>query len=303
MTMIHGRGQYVPTDHGRLYLEVEGHGPPVVIVPGGPGVGHAHYHPWFSRLADTHQVIYFDYVGTGRSDRLADPRGYSIALFAAGIEAVRRHLGHDTISLLGVSFGGMPALAYCTEHRDRVAAIVLSNGQMSAATWQRGNIDHVNAGLREHFPERWERLLDLRARGTRSLDAAYGELLEPVVDACEWAARDPSARPRLHRDDVDGLRLDVYAAVCGDDPEWTVGGTMAGFDPLPELAGRRLPALVATGRWDGMVTPALARVAVEALGDTARMHTFEHSAHRPWAEEPDSYFDVVGRFLLDHATR
>jgi pimeloyl-ACP methyl ester carboxylesterase len=52
-----------------------------------------------------------------------------------------------------------------------------------------------------------------------------------------------------------------------------------------------------------MVTPALARVAVEALGDTARMHTFEHSAHRPWAEEPDSYFDVVGRFLLDHATR
>jgi hypothetical protein len=36
--------------------------------------------------------------------------------------------------------------------------LVLSDAQISAATWQEGDIDAVNAALREQFPERWARL-------------------------------------------------------------------------------------------------------------------------------------------------
>ena len=86
---------FVETPHGRIYVEREGDASrrTVVLAAGGPGVGHDHYHPWFSRLATESAVVYFDYSGCGRSDRLPEDREYSIALFAENIEAVRRHLG------------------------------------------------------------------------------------------------------------------------------------------------------------------------------------------------------------------
>jgi proline iminopeptidase len=155
---MHGDGEHVETGDGRIYVEREGAGETVVIASGGPGTGHSHCHPWFDALTERFEVVYFDYLGTGRSDRLADPAGYSIEAHAAQIEAVRAHVGAEQIALVGVSFGGMPAVAYALAHPDRLRRLVLSNAQISAATWQQGNIDAVNAALREQFPERWERL-------------------------------------------------------------------------------------------------------------------------------------------------
>jgi proline iminopeptidase len=191
--------------------------------------------------------------------------------------------------VIGMSFGGMPALAFALRHPERLQKLVLSNAQISARTWQEGNIDAVNAGLRRHFPERWTRLLELRERGVRSLDdeiqAMYGELLERL----EWA--DPANRPRLHHDRPPDVG--VYATVAGQDPEWEVGGTMAGFDP--DLSAITAPTLVVTGRWDGLTSPWIAREAATALG--AELVVLEHSGHRPWCEEPERYFEVVGDFL------
>jgi len=299
---VHGSGQRIPTEHGGLYMEIEGDGPPVLIVTGGPGTHHASAHPWFSRLARDHQVVYFDHLGTGRSEPLHDASAYSVELFAGGIDAIRRHLGHETVALVGLSFGGMPTLAYVAGRPETVSAVVLSGAQMSADTWQRGNIDNLNDFLRRHFPDRWARLEQLRADGIRSLDARYGELLDPAVDALAWYRRDAAARPAISTDpEVEAFREEVYTAVCGPDPEWRVGGTMAGFDPLPGLADLGVPALVATGRWDGMVTPELAMEAVRAFGASGRLHVFDKSGHRPYAEEPDAYFTVVNAFL--HETR
>jgi pimeloyl-ACP methyl ester carboxylesterase len=214
---------------------------------------------------------------------------HTIEGYADQIDAVRAEVGAPRASVIGVSFGGMPALAFGLRHPERLRRLVLSNAQISARTWQEGNIDAVNRGLREHFPERWTRLLALRERGVRSLDdevqGLYGELLERL----EWA--DPANRPRLHHDRPPDAG--VYATVAGDDPEWEVTGTKAGFDP--DLTAIAAPALVVTGRWDGLTSPRIAAEAAAALG--AEMVVFEHSAHRPWCEEPDRYFEVVGEFL------
>ena len=201
---------------------------------------------------------------------------------------MRRHLGAERVSVIGLSFGGMPALAFALRHPERLRKLVLSNAQISATTWQQGNIDAVNRSLREHFPERWARLLELREQGVRSLagevQALYGEVLERL----EWA--DPPRRPSLR---PSGISPEVYAAVVGDDPEWEVSGTMAGFEP--DLGAITAPALVVTGRWDGLTSPRIAHKAAAALG--AELAVLEHSAHRPWCEEPDRYFEIVGDFL------
>lgn len=92
------------------------------------------------------------------------------------------------------------------------------------------------------------------------------------------------------------MNVAVYEAFIGPDPEWKVTGTLAGFDPLPRLGGVDVPVLVVTGRWDGLTTPRIARLAWQAL-PAARLVVLERSAHRPWAEEPDAYFALLVEFL------
>ena len=286
----------VETPHGRVYVECEGDlaRGAVVLAAGGPGAGHDHYHPWFSRLAAVSAVVYFDYSGCGRSDRLPDGREYSIELFADNLDAVRLHLGLDAIDLIGLSFGGFPAVVYALRQPPAVRRLVLSNAQVSAVGWQRTNIDGVNAELRRLFPEAWRRICLLREQGVSSLDPAYQELVAQVLPDLEWV--DPWDHPPLSGEG--GFEEAVYRSVVGPDPEWEVEGTLRGYDPLPRLRGIQAPTLVLTGRYDRLTPPAVADEIHEALGAGRRsLHVFERSAHRPWVEQPDEYFDVVGGFL------
>jgi proline iminopeptidase len=174
----------------------------------------------------------------------------------------------------------------------------MSNAPFSAATWQEGNIDNVNAAMRQQGPERWERILALREQGVKSLDSGYQELYGELLEDLEWV--DPYGHPRLQRDPADRFRAEVYAQIVGDDPEWAVSGTLTGYDPLPRMATLRVATLVVCGRWDRLTTPALAIATCRALpaADTELVF-MERSAHRPWVEEPDAYFSTLGRFLDD----
>ena len=173
---------------------------------------------------------------------------------------------------------------------------MLSNAQISAESWQRTNIDGVNLELQRLFPEAWRRILQLRERGVRSLDPEYQALVSLVLPDLEWV--DPWGHPPLEQPSDGGFEERVYSSVIGSDPEWAVEGTLRGYDPLPRL--REIPAatLVVSGRYDRVTPPSVAHAIFDALEpDRRRLHVFERSAHRPWAEQPDEYFEVVGAFL------
>ena len=295
---VHGHGDLVDCGElGRIYVEVEGEGTvTTVVVPGGPGVSHIHYHPWFSALAEHGRVVYFDYPGTGRSARL-DVSKYTVPSYAGAIGAVVDALDAAEVNVIGVSFGGMPALELALTHRDRVRRLVLSNAQLAGGTWQATNIDNVNRELREQLPDVWAEIEALRARGVRSLDDRYQELLGAALPGMEWF--DPADHPRLRSPETVEERFnpDVYRAFCGDDPEWRLGGSLAGYDRSAELAALTMPTLVVTGRFDRVTPPWVAHEIVRHLSNAPAPISFERSGHRPWAEEPREYFDTLSAFL------
>ncbi len=298
ISALHSHGDYVTTDAGQIYYEVEGEGPPVIIVPGGPGASHTHYHPWFSELATNHTVIYFDQLGTGRSDRLAAPTDYTLQRCALDIEVLRATLGFEQVSLVGLSFGSLPAIEYAITYTSQVSHLVLSNGHLNAETWQAGNIDNVNHELRMLYPERWDKLLQMRAQGVRSADPDYQALYDGLIAELNWI--DPTGHPTLFStgDPRDAANFDMYIGLIGDDPEWSVTGTMQGYDPSPALADFQIPTLIVTGRYDRVTPPAISYQILQALPEgIGQLEIFEHSSHRPWVEEPERYFDVVKAFL------
>ena len=112
----------------------------------------------------------------------------------------------------------------------------------------------------------------------------------------EWV--DPWGHPPLQQPSEGGFEERVYRSVIGADPEWQVEGTLRGYDPLPRLQEICAQTLVISGRYDRVTPPSVAQAIFDALAPgPAPASVFERSAHRPWAEQPDDYFEVVGRFL------
>ena len=294
---LHGHGQYISTPQGRLYYEREGQGPAIVLVAGGPGGGHASFHPWFSRLAAAHTVIYFDNLGRGRSDRLADPKRYTVERDADDIEALRQALGFETITVLGHSYGGMPALAYALKYPTHTDHLILSDTILGARGFQE-NIDSCNFNARTRFPDVWDKLMALRRRGVKTGADAYESLYGDATDDLYWYNPENAAKMYHSGDKADRLNFDVYLAMIGDDPEWTVGGTMKGYDPRPGMKTLTVPTLICVGRFDRVSQPVIAQEIKNALPpQSARLVVFERSGHRPWVEETDRYFQTVTAFL------
>ena len=138
----------------------------------------------------------------------------------------------------------------------------------------------------------------MRSRGVTSLDDRYQDLLGLVLPDLEWV--DQWDHPRLnHPEHGHGFELAVYEAIVGPDPEWEVTGTLRGYDRSSEF-GSLPETLVVCGRYYRLTPPEVADEIHAALDPQRRsLHVFERSAHRPWAEESDRYFEVVKSFLLD----
>jgi proline iminopeptidase len=298
---IHGRGGYVNTSAGRLYYEVEGQGPPVVLLAGGPGGSHADFHPWFGRLSRRFQVIYLDNLGRGRSDRLEDSSGYTVDRDADDVEALRIALGHEQIYLFGHSYGGLPAVAYAIKYPERVQGLVLSSTIHSAQGWQE-SIDGCNAYVQQQYPEAWEELMDMRRAGAKSSAREYRRLYERCLLELRWRSSGSRARlPAMEQAEAEG-NDEVYAALIGPDPEWRVGGTLTGYDLRPRMKHLQTPTLVCVGRHDRVTTPKQAKEIQAALPEgVGRLVIFEESGHRPFVEETERYFDVVESFLRSSA--
>ena len=107
----------LPTGSRIAYVHLPARGTrrptPVVYLHGGPGVadmaGDAAYFGQLTR--DGFDVWVYDQVGTGRSSRLADPRGYTITREVADLEAIRQRIGADRMVLIAHSWGAQVAPA------------------------------------------------------------------------------------------------------------------------------------------------------------------------------------------------
>ncbi|MEW6705144.1 MAG: alpha/beta hydrolase [Pseudomonadota bacterium] len=292
------RAGTVDTPDGQIFYELHGEGPPIFMVAGGPGGPRTSLRPEFDRLAQTHTVVYFDNIGRGRSSDLPAGRRHSPERDADDIERLRAALGFERIALLGHSYGGYPALAYAGRHPQRLTHLVISSSGHSAQSWQR-NIDNVNRFVENQYPEVWEKLLAMRQRGIKSCAAEYQDLYGGPIAQLYW--HDPAkakTRKPVSDDPRDKFRQSVYCDMIGDDAEAVVGGAMARFDARPALARVKVPTLVTAGRYDPVCPPVVAYEIQRAFpAGVAQVRVFDHSAHRPWAEEGEAFFQALGAFL------
>lgn len=293
MTIAHPEGRLVDIGGTKLWVETEGAGEPLLLLAGGPASSHLTFHPYFSALADRFQVIYVDYRGRGKSER---PREWTEITFeqdVADVERLRRALGLERLNVYGFSYGGMVAMGYALSHPERVGRLILANTVHSPEMWQK-NHENINREIENQYPEVWDRILELRARGVRSTAPEVQDLYRvhgPLV-----RFYDPANAAKL-LSEPGAKNAELYPVFAGDDVEFFIGGEVARLpDFRPRLKELAMPLLILAGRWDRALYPRCQRE-FQQYAPQAEFVWMERSGSFSHIEEPEAVLTLVRRFL------
>jgi len=280
----------VTVNGAKLWYESEGQGEPLLLIAGGPGVEHSEFHPWFSTLADSFRIIYFDAFGRGKSDRARTSIEYTFERDVEDIEGLRRALGLGKINLLGHSYGGMVAQAYALKYPGAVERLILLSTLFSGEMWQANN-DNCNHEIRNQYPEVWEQVQQLRAQGFHS-SAKEHRAAYYLVNMGMFYFYDASNAGK----DAGEMNPDVYYSIAGDDADFLIGGDIASLDFRMELNELKMPMLILVGRFDRVALPRFS-IQFKRYMPHAEFHLFEKSGHYPFIEETDRTFEILRDFL------
>lgn len=133
----------------KIFGDISGDIPPLVILHGGPGVGHE-YLLTFSDLWSEYglPVVFYDQVGCASSTHLPQKDGnkdfWQEPLFTAELENLLDHLKLSDANgvgyhLLGHSFGGRIAAAFACSRPPGLKRLVLASALASTELSRRGN--------------------------------------------------------------------------------------------------------------------------------------------------------------------
>lgn len=269
----------------RLFMEVVGTGPPLVLMHGGPGADHWTLHP-FRRLADRFTLVFYDHRCNGRSEG-APVTSMTWDNFTADVEALREHLGFERWAVLGHSFGGHVALEYALRYPARVSHLVLLDTGADAV-WARENAPRLAL---ERGGPRIGRLVDGWFHGEFPANRMFptlmrlGSLYNPHTSflaflrtaATEWRSK---------------LRPEAFIHASRTlMPGWTV------VDRLGEITA---PTLVMAGRED-FVFPPECQEQLAAGIPGARLRLVDRSGHNPHEEQTDEVMAEISSFLSTEA--
>ncbi|WJK38935.1 prolyl aminopeptidase [Solwaraspora sp. WMMA2056] len=170
-------------DGHQVYWEVCGNpdGVPAVVLHGGPGSGCT---PRHRRALDPERfrLVLFDQRNCGRStpaaaDPATDLSANTTAHLVADIERLRQHLGVDRWVVYGGSWGATLALAYATNHPERVRGMIL----VAVTMTRRSEVDWLYRGAGRFFPEAWQRFIAHAGLPGYALPTDTEPPIEPVL--------------------------------------------------------------------------------------------------------------------------
>src|SRR5438132_12027404 len=243
---------------------------PLLVLHGGPGSAHDALEGLGALAQQGRRVVFYDQLGSGDSDRPDDRSLWTVETFLDQLRSVREALGLERLHLFGSSWGGMLALEYALTRPEGLASLVLNSTPTSAPRW---------------------------AEETARLAAALPEGLDEKQAEDEFKRRhicrlDPE--PEVLKRSRAKFAMPVYETMWGPN-EFTVTGTLKGWDVIDRLGEIRVPTLITSGRHDEC-TPALVEPLHQGIVGSEWV-IFENSAHMAYLEEPARYLQVVGEFL------
>jgi proline iminopeptidase len=279
------------------YLEM-GRGAPLMIVHGGPGASHDYFLPYLLPLARHNRLVFIDERGSGRSQKLEDPKGYTVENMVEDVEAVRQALGLGKMSLLGHSYGGVLAQAYALKYQRNLSHLILAS-TFSSTSAMNQLFQRMKANM---TPELRQRVDSLEKQGLFGhgrpyeqnrypadyMIAAWGEGYFPYI---YHNHPDPNYDPIAQGNTA----WDLYREMWGSDGEFVIDGNLKSVEYTDRLATIHVPTLVIAGEHDEC-DPSLSRT-MHAKIAGSRLVILPNSGHMTFVDQPGMFLGDVEQFL------
>jgi len=273
----------------KLYYRVLGSGSePVVLIHGGPGFTSDYLADDLTPMARNHSLLVYDQRGIGRSTLVSDSTALAAQRYVEDLEAIRKHLGLEQLTLLGHSWGAAPAALYAMQYPERVRRVILV-GTIPAERSGLVRAFQVMAATRDSATLR--RMAELsRIRQANPDDRAacreyYQLWFTPFFGASEAASR-------------------MKGNVCAGSPEslknkqnvdrFTLA-SLGNWDWTMSLSRAAVPTLIIHGELDPLPIEDARKWA--AAMPNARLLELKGIGHFPYVEAPEAFFAAVDQFL------
>jgi proline-specific peptidase len=273
---------YVPTQDKKasLYVWEVGRGEPVIAVHGGFGAEHSYLYDAFRGLTDRFHVIFYDQRGSLRSP--CKPEYISVDKHVDDIEALRRALKLERVTLLGHSMGTYLTMAYMARYAQHVANVVLVSAL--PADTNAPNLGQGGAKKLMERPEVERELSKVRQSGVQ------GDKLETQL----WRVRFAS---------VNLFHVERWRQMKGGQAFYNGTAGQAAAKTLPEkwnfadvLRKHEYPVTIIRGDHDfldsGKYYSELAK-AGKHLTDVV----IKDAGHNIWVDEPKAFHEALLRGL------
>ncbi len=268
-----------------LFVQLIGHGYPLVLMHGGPGLDHTSLLPLRS-LADQFTLVFYDHRCNGRSDG-ADVTSMTWENLTADAEALRQTLGFKKWAVLGHSFGGMVALEYALRFPASLSHLILMD----------------TGGEVRRMQQRAPEILAKRGFGPDAVQACRrfftgqltpNEVLSNTIKFATAYYFNSSLRTFAH-DIVSGhdLKMRPEASIFG------YGQLLPGWTVMGRLSEIHVPTLVMTGREDFLFPPEH-QVALADRIPNARMEVIERAGHEAPSEQPAQVTRAIRDFMAEN---
>jgi len=273
---------YVTVDEGvELRYKTIGDGPEAIVVPAAIYMEYE-----FEKLADpSRTLIFYDQRGRGKSSPVSNLRTISMDSEIADLEAIRKHLGKEKISLIGWSYLGGMVFLYATQYPERVNRIV-QVGPISPAYEI-----FVQSGSTPFDEESLAQLKKLQEDGLEKSDPErycqeyWNIYMKRIFHDPEKIGSMRSDKCKCANEVPANVNMQLLA-IIGKLKEWDWREMAQGLD---------VPVLTIHGESDTLPIEG-SRVWVQALGN-ARLLIVREAGHLPFVEQPDIFYPAVETFL------
>lgn len=265
-----------------LYVDVVGHGHPLLLMHGGPSAD-----LWtlsaFRHYADQFTLVFYDHRCNGRSEG-APVSSMTWDNLAADAEALRQKLGFDRWAVLGHSFGGHVAMEYALRHPDRVTHLVLLDTG-GDSRWSRENAPKLLA-KRGYRPEKVE--LARRWFNGEFTPKEYRAIFMRIGGAYSYHPMLGAARIVMHGAWRSKARPEALI--------FAGRHLMRGWTVMDRLGEITVPTLVIAGANDFIFPPECQRELAAAIPH-AQLRLIERAGHNPHDEQSAEVMTAIKDFL------
>lgn len=269
----------------RLFTASFGSGEPLMVVHGGPSIGHEYLLPWMLPLARNRRLVFYDQRGIGRSPAEADSARLNLETNIVDLDALRASYGFERVDLIGHSYGAGLAASYAVRYPHRVRSLILLAPLPAQPEAQRRLRDNLES--RRASPDSAHLAFLF---GSRGFEVGDREIVDRVYEFTyrPWFAN-PGKAAHL------SFGLDRGAAERGRRVGRLVTGDSDGYHPWPGTDQLRVPTLVVHGARDPV--PAEDVRALAGRFPNGRFVLLPRSGHFPFIETPDTLFSTIDSFL------